>query len=122
MSALRRTASLAATVALPLLLGAGAGSWLGWHSVAAAPAAVDVVIDNFAFGPATLTVPRGSTVTWTNKDDDPHTVVSDGGDPKLFKSGALDTDDHFTFTFNDAGTFKYFCTIHPRMQGTVIVQ
>jgi plastocyanin len=121
MSALRlggrRGAAFAATLALPLL----AGSWIGWHSVAAAPAPVDVVIDNFAFGPATLTVARGSTVTWTNKDDDPHTVVSDS-DPKVFKSGALDTDDHFTFTFTDAGTFKYFCTIHPRMQGTVIVQ
>jgi len=119
MTALR-TARLASTFAL-LLLGAGAGSWLGWHSVAAAPAAVDVVIDNFAFGPKTLTVARGSTVTWTNKDDDPHTVVSDA-DPKLFKSGALDTDDHFAFTFNEAGTFKYFCTLHPRMQGTVVVQ
>jgi plastocyanin len=121
MSALRvgarRTLALAATIALPLL----AGSWIGWSSVAAAPAQHDVAIDNFAFGPATLTVPRGTTVTWTNKDDDPHTVVSDS-DPKLFKSGALDTDDTFTFTFNDAGTFKYFCTIHPRMQGTVIVQ
>src|SRR5215469_13203451 len=104
-----RGAAFAAALALPLL----AGSWIGWHSVAAAPAPVDVVIDNFAFGPSTLTVARGSTVTWTNKDDDPHTVVSDA-DPKLFKSGALDTDDHFAFTFNDTGTFKYFCTIHPR--------
>ncbi len=113
----RRRAALAATVALPLL----AGTWLGWSSVAAAPAAHDVVIDNYSFGPATLTVARGTTVTWTNKDDDPHTVVADG-DPKPFKSSALDTDDSFTFTFNEAGTFKYFCTIHPRMQGTVIVQ
>ncbi|HTP83813.1 MAG TPA: cupredoxin family copper-binding protein [Alphaproteobacteria bacterium] len=117
MSARRRTARLAATLALPLL----AGSWIGWHSVAAAPTSSEVVIDEYKFGPATLTVPRGTTVTWTNKDDDPHTVVSDS-DPKLFKSGALDTDDHFTFTFTEAGTFKYFCTIHPRMQGTVIVQ
>jgi plastocyanin len=113
----RSAGALAATVALPLL----AGSWIGWHGVAAAPAASDVVIDNYTFGPATLTVPRGTTVTWINKDDDPHTVVSDT-DPRLFKSAALDTDEKFTFTFSDAGTFKYFCTIHPRMQGTVIVQ
>jgi len=121
MSALRlngrRTLALAATVAVPL----AAGAWLGWTVAAAAPAAHDVVIDNFSFGPSTITVSRGTTVTWTNKDDDPHTVVADG-DPKLFKSKALDTDDSFTFTFNDAGTFKYFCTIHPRMQGTVVVQ
>ena len=113
----RRTLVLAATLALPL----AAGSWLGWTGVAAAPAAHDVVIDNFSFGPKTITVPRGTTITWTNKDDDPHTVVS-AADPKLFKSAALDTDDSFTFTFNEAGTFQYFCTIHPRMQGTVIVQ
>lgn len=114
---MRRAATLALTVTLPLL----GGAWIGWNSVAAAPAPHGVAIDNFAFGPATLTVPRGTTVTWTNKDDDPHTVVSDG-DPKLFKSPALDTEDNFTFTFNQAGTFKYYCTIHPRMQGTVIVQ
>ena len=113
----RRGVALAATIALPLL----AGSWIGWSSVAAAPAAHDVVIDDYAFGPATLTVPRGTTVTWTNKDDDPHTVVS-ANDPKLFKSSALDTDENFSFTFNQAGTFKYFCTIHPRMQGTVVVR
>ena len=111
----RRALTLAAMIALPLLAGVAAG----WSGVAAAPAAHDVVIDNFAFGPPTLTVPRGTTVTWINKDDEPHTVVSDS---KLFKSSALDTDDSFTFTFSQAGTFKYFCTIHPRMQGTVIVQ
>jgi plastocyanin len=113
----RRIFTFTATIALPLL----AGSWLGWSSLAAAPAQQAVTIDNFAFGPATLTVPRGTTVVWTNKDDDPHTVVNDG-DAKLFKSPALDTDESFTFTFNEAGTFKYFCNIHPRMQGTVVVQ
>jgi plastocyanin len=116
-SHLHRRLAFALTLALPL----AAGGWLGWEA-AAAPAAPDqVVIDNYAFGPATLTVARGTTVTWVNKDDDPHTVVSDG-DTKLFKSSAIDTDDSFKFTFNDPGTFKYFCTIHPRMQGTVVVQ
>jgi plastocyanin len=112
----RRIARVALAAAL---LSAGA-SWLGWHSLAAAPGAA-VTIEDFAFGPATLTVPRGATVTWTNQDDDPHSVVS-ADDPKRFKSKALDTGDSVSFTFDDAGTFKYFCSIHPRMQGTVIVQ
>jgi plastocyanin len=98
------------------------GSLLSWHSLAAMSSPREVAIDNFTFGAGTpLTVPRGTKVTWTNKDDDPHTVTSDS-DPKLFKSSALDTDESFSFTFNEAGTFKYFCSIHPRMQGTVIVQ
>lgn len=98
------------------------GSLLSWHSLAAMSSPREVSIDNFIFGSGTpLTVPRGTKVTWTNKDDDPHTVTSDS-DPKLFKSPALDTDESFSFTFNEAGTFRYFCSIHPRMQGTVIVQ
>jgi len=114
----RRCVIALGAVAVLLLF---SGSWLGWRSLAATSSPADVVIDDYKFGPATLTVPRGTKVTWTNKDDDVHTVVSDS-DPKLFKSPALDTDDSFTFTFNEAGTFKYFCTIHPRMQGTVVVE
>ena len=75
----------------------------------------------FRVRPGTLTVKRGTTVTWTNKDDEPHTVVSEA-DPKLWKSPPLDTDDSFSFTFNEAGTYKYFCSVHPRMQGTVVVE
>ncbi len=98
------------------------GSLLSWHSLAAMSSPREVSIDNFTFGSGRpLTVPRGTKVTWTNKDDDPHTVTSDS-DPKLFKSPALDTDESFSFTFNEAGTFRYFCSIHPRMQGAVIVQ
>jgi plastocyanin len=85
----------------------------------AAPNAV--TIDNFAFAPATITVPAGTTVTWTNQDDEPHTVVS-ASDSKLFKSAALDTDDHFSFTFAQPGTYSYFCSIHPHMVGTVVVK
>jgi plastocyanin len=95
--------------------------WLSQHGIAAVSSPSDVLIDNFTFGPGVLTIPRGTKVTWTNKDDDPHTVAS-VDDPKLFKSPALDTDETFAFTFSEAGTFKYFCTIHPRMQGTVVVQ
>jgi plastocyanin len=80
-----------------------------------------VTIDNFAFGPAAITVAAGTKVTWTNRDDEPHTVVS-ADDPKLFKSGALDTDDNFSFTFDKPGTYRYFCSIHPHMTGTVVVK
>ena len=78
-----------------------------------------VKIDNFSFGPAAVTVPVGTTVTWTNQDDIPHTVVSTDG---VFKSKALDTDDKFSFVFNKAGTYSYFCSIHPKMTGQIIVQ
>ena len=80
-----------------------------------------VKIDNFSFGPVTLTVPVGTTVTWINRDDIPHTVVSTD-DSKTFKSKVLDTDEKFFFTFNKAGTYPYFCSIHPKMTGKVIVQ
>src|SRR5437879_8209938 len=81
----------------------------------------EVKIDNFSFGPAALTVAVGSTVTWTNRDDIPHTVVSTD-DPKKFKSKVLDTDEKFSYTFTKAGTYPYFCSIHPKMTGKVIVQ
>jgi plastocyanin len=78
-----------------------------------------VVIDNFTFAPQTVTVRPGTQVTWTNRDDIPHNVVS--SDNK-FKSKALDTNDQFSFTFNEAGTYEYFCGLHPRMTGKIIVQ
>ena len=78
-----------------------------------------VTIDNFNFAPATLTVPAGTTVTWINRDDVPHTVVST---EKKFKSPVLDTDEQFAYKFTDPGTYQYFCSIHPKMTGTVVVQ
>jgi plastocyanin len=87
----------------------------------AASAATEVKIDNFSFGPVTMTVPVGTTVTWINRDDVPHTVVS-SDDPKAFKSKVLDTDEKFSYTFTKAGTFPYFCSVHPKMTGKVIVQ
>lgn len=83
------------------------------------PTTADVKIDNFTFGPAELTVPVGTAVTWTNRDDIPHTVVSTD---KVFKSKVLDTDETFSFTFDTAGTYPYFCSIHPKMTGKVVVQ
>jgi plastocyanin len=80
---------------------------------------VAVKIDNFSFSPATITVPVGTTVRWTNRDDIPHTVVSDD---KTFKSKALDTDEDFTYTFTKPGTYGYFCSIHPKMTAKVVVQ
>lgn len=82
---------------------------------------MEVKIDNFSFGPVTVTVPVGTTVTWTNRDDIPHTIVSTD-DPKAFKSKVLDTDEKFSFAFSKPGTYQYFCSIHPKMTGKVIVQ
>jgi len=80
---------------------------------------VEVKIDNFNFTPPTLTVPVGTKVIWVNKDDVPHTVTSDD---KVFGSRALDTDDKFSFTFQTPGTYPYYCSVHPRMTGKVIVK
>ena len=82
--------------------------------------ATAIKIDNFSFGPATITIPAGTTVTWTNNDDVPHVVTSD--DNKMFKSKALDTDDHFSFTFAKPGTYNYYCAIHPKMTAKIVVQ
>ena len=82
---------------------------------------MEVKIDNFSFGPVALTVPVGTTVTWTNRDDIPHNAVSTD-DPKIFKSKVLDTDEKFSFTFSKPGTYSYFCSIHPKMTGKVTVK
>jgi plastocyanin len=88
-------------------------------AMAQQPTAVEVKIDNFSFGPQAQTVPVGTTVTWTNRDDIPHTVISTEG---VFKSKVLDTDEKFSYTFAKAGTFEYFCSIHPKMTGKIVVQ
>jgi plastocyanin len=114
--------SLALPVLIAILLLAGSP---GITAAAAAendqPAATAsaVKIDNFSFGPQTITVPVGATVTWTNADDIPHTAVSTDG---VFKSKVIDTDEKFSYTFTKAGTYAYYCTIHPKMTGQVVVQ
>ena len=85
-----------------------------------ASSATAIKIDNFSFGPATLTIPAGTTITWTNDDDVPHVVASD--DHKTFKSKPLDTDDHFSFKFTKPGTYNYYCAVHPKMTAQIIVQ
>ncbi|MFL6840288.1 MAG: cupredoxin family copper-binding protein [Bradyrhizobium sp.] len=77
-----------------------------------------VNIDNFTFEPVQLTVKAGTTVTWKNRDDIPHTIVSAG----KFRSKTLDTDDSFSFTFTTAGDYKYFCSLHPHMTGMIKVE
>jgi plastocyanin len=77
-----------------------------------------VTIDGFAFAPATLTVTAGATVTWTNRDEEPHTVAASDGS---FHSPGMGTGATYTHTFTDAGTVDYVCSIHPMMHGTVVV-
>ena len=112
----RFTPGRAVTVAM--LLGPIAGALMAYGALAAQEPN-EVVIDNFTFGPQDLTVAAGTTVKWVNHDDIPHSVV-DGN--KAFRSKALDTDDSFSFTFASAGTFDYFCGLHPHMQGKIIVK
>lgn len=123
-----KKAILSAAVAALLVLFAGL-STVSCTLLAAKPAAsgqstsngqYQVKIDNFSFGPATLTVPVGATVTWINQDDVPHNVVSTDG--KGIKSPVLDTDQKFSYTFTKAGTYDYYCKIHPTMTAKVIVQ
>jgi amicyanin len=101
-----------------MLLGPVAGAVIAFGAVAAEePDAV--TIDNFTFGPKELTVPVGTTVKWVNHDDIPHNVVNKD---KVFRSKALDTDDSYSFTFASAGTYDYFCGLHPQMTGKIIVK
>jgi plastocyanin len=91
-------------------------------AVMAAPAGAEdtaVKIDNFTFAPQRVTVKAGTTITWTNNDDTPHVVASA---TKAFRSKALDTDDKFSFTFTTAGVYEYFCSLHPHMIGTIVVE
>ncbi len=103
-------------IATVVLLGMGS---YGFVARAQQTPAMEVKIDNFSFGPAAITVAAGTTVTWTNHDDIPHTVVADD---KSFKSKVLDTDEKFSYTFSKPGTYPYFCSVHPKMTGKVVVQ
>src|SRR5579862_7871968 len=108
--------------ALALVLGfamAAAGAAAPVQAATATPAGPTVKIDNFVFGPEALTVSVGTTVTWINQDDIPHTVVAND---KTFKSKVLDSDERFSFTFTKPGEYGYFCSLHPHMTGKVIVK
>lgn len=124
-------AVLAGTVSGLLLVGAGCSpsapatispnsSGAQSAAPAAAPASsLAVSISNFSFQPGDITVKRGSTITWTNRDSAPHTVTADqNSEPK---SGTLNLGDSFSYTFNTLGTFPYYCIFHPSMRGSVTV-
>jgi plastocyanin len=119
----KRSVSIAALIAALFLgtLGFCTGQGSDVANAQEKMPSMEVKIDNFSFGPATLTVPVGTTVTWINRDDIPHTVVSTD-DSKTLKSKVLDTDEKFSFTFSRAGIYPYFCSVHPKMTGKVIVQ
>jgi len=102
-----------------LLLGPVIGAMPAFGTVAAQDATNVITIDNFTFSPKELTVAVGTTVKWVNHDDIPHTLVEK---KTTFRSKALDTDDSYSFTFTSAGTFDYFCGLHPHMVGKIIVQ
>ncbi|HEX3948598.1 MAG TPA: cupredoxin family copper-binding protein [Steroidobacteraceae bacterium] len=100
-----------------LQLAAAAMAMVCTASQSAVPNSIEV--KDFMFMPTTLTVSAGDKVTWVNKDDEPHTVVSDTG---MFRSGAMDTDESFSFKFDKPGTYHFTCSIHPRMVGTIVVK
>ena len=111
-----RAATLAAGGAMLFLVGFAVTAP---PDFAATPATVKII--NFAFSPANLTVAAGTMVTWTNTDDEPHTIASATAD-KPFMSAGLDTNDSFAVTFDKPGTYTYFCSIHPQMTGTITVK
>jgi len=110
---------IARRTVLRLVLPAAGGLLLATRaSLAQSAGSAKVTIDNFAFTPATVTVPRGGTVTWVNRDDIPHLVVC----PNVnVRSKVLDTDQSFAFTFEKPGRVDYFCGLHPHMTGTIMV-
>jgi plastocyanin len=104
-----------------MLLGPVVGAMVAFGTVAAEDAKDSnvVTIDNFSFAPGDLTVAVGTTVKFVNHDDIPHNIVNKD---KVFRSKPLDTDDSYSYTFASAGTFDYFCGLHPKMVGKIIVK
>jgi plastocyanin len=111
--------SLSRAVVVAMLLGPVTGATLAVAAVEAQDTTNSITIDNFTFTPPEITVAVGTTVKWVNHDDIPHSVVNKD---KVFRSKALDTDDSFSYTFASAGTFEYFCGLHPHMTGKIIVK
>ena len=115
---LRLRSVLIATLGLALILAVVLRSARATGQTAPSQA-TEIKIDNFTFSPDVMTVPKDSTVTWTNKDDVPHVIASTDG---AFRSKGLDTDDHYSFKFTSPGIYSYYCSIHPKMMGKIIVQ
>ncbi|MBB3859485.1 plastocyanin [Novosphingobium hassiacum] len=114
----QRATWLAITIAVSSVVASSHPAHAAGRGPAAAEAQV-VQIRNFAFVPAIVTVRPGTTVTWTNADEDPHSVVANA---KAFRSSALDTGDSYSFTFTKVGDYGYFCSLHPHMTGRIIVK
>ncbi len=110
-----RTTNIRIATAFAVVLAVAAG----FPATSAQAADTQVKIDNFTFAPQRITVKAGTTVTWINDDDIPHTVASS---TKLFKSRALDTKDKFSFMFATPGVYEYFCSLHPHMTGAIVVE
>jgi plastocyanin len=110
------TRKLCLTIALTVAVFTSAATF---PAASAQAADTEVQIDQFTFTPQRVTVKAGTTVTWSNEDDVPHTIASSS---KLFKSKPLDTRDKFSFTFTTPGTYEYFCSLHPHMTGAIVVE
>jgi plastocyanin len=122
ITTIARNACIAAALAIlaaAAVLPAAAAQAAATQAAEAQAAETEVKIDNFTFAPQSITVKAGTTVTWSNDDDIPHTVASK---TKLFKSKALDTGDKFSFTFTTPGAYEYFCSLHPHMTATIVVE
>ena len=119
----RRTVSLLAAVPLAFVSVTALvhSGQVASAATAAAAKKSSITITNYSFHPATLTVKKGTTVTWLNKDDDVHTIKSTDG-PEAFNSPALDNGNQFGFTFHHAGTYHYVCSVHPYMHGVIVVR
>lgn len=116
---MKRTCWTLGLAALAILIMMAGGSRSYGTTATEEKPSTEIKIDNFVFSPNPVTVPAGATVRWTNHDDIPHNVVADD---KSFKSKVLDTDEAFSYTFSKPGTYTYFCSIHPKMTGKVVVQ
>ena len=114
---------LAAAAGLVLALG-GAAAVAQQVAAAGSPGSAEIAIENFAFSPARVTVEPGTAVTWSNRDEEPHNIVNvpAAGQPRVFRSQAVDGGDKYSFVFNQPGTYSYICSIHPQMQGTIVVK
>ena len=114
MTTIASNMRVAAALAVAVLTAA-----IAFPATSTRAAEMEVKIDNFTFAPQRLVVKAGTTITWTNDDDIPHTVASS---TKTFKSSALDTKDKFSFTFTTPGAYEYFCSLHPHMTGVIVVE
>jgi plastocyanin len=116
---MKRTSFTLGFAGLAIVLIMMAGRAQSFGATAQDKPATEIKIDNFVFSPNTVTVAAGTTIHWTNHDDIPHNVVAED---KSFKSKVMDTDESFSYTFTKPGTYTYFCSIHPKMTGKVVVQ